>query len=68
MDIDIHNAAAALGRKGGKAGKGVPKPKSAANLAKARAAITPEQRAVACAKARAAKAAKRAAAAREKGI
>jgi hypothetical protein len=55
----ISEMAAAMGRLVGKTGKGIPKPKSAANLAKARAAVTPEQRAEILAKARAAKAAKR---------
>lgn len=57
IDIDIHNAAAAMGRKGGKANKGIPKPKSADNVRK----VSREARAANAAKARAAKAAKRAA-------
>lgn len=40
----ISAAAAAMGRKGGLAGKGTPRPSSRANLAKARASLTPEQR------------------------
>ena len=54
---EISRVMSALARRG----KGVPKPKSAESLAKARAAVTPERRAEILRKAREAKAAKAAA-------